>query len=111
MYKRFLWQGRGYACIAPKNSDDIVREGKELSHCVENYINDFSKGNTFIYFWRDINDIEIPFFTFEVKGDNHRIFELIQCYRYNDTTEKDDNCRKAIVEWARTKGIKIRCEV
>ena len=111
-YSKLLYTNGTFSIIAPKDSDDIKREGEVLNHCVANYISDFSRSATYLYFLRENNNINAPFFTLEVNSDfRGKNYSLEQCYTYNDTTNKTESCREFIKEWARVKHIKIRCEV
>ena len=46
----------------------------------------------------------------EVKLDGDR-YALMQCYTRHDRTEKTQECRDFIKEWAKLKGIRIQCNI
>lgn len=47
------------------NETDLIREGRELHHCVANYAKDHANGKTAILFIRRVNEPDVPFFTLE----------------------------------------------
>lgn len=59
----------GLCIIVPEKMGEILKEGKELHHCVGSYIGDVSKGKTTIIFIRQVNDKETPFYTMEWKNE------------------------------------------
>lgn len=57
----------GYLCIvAPKSTDDIIREGKTLHHCVGGYAARHFKEKTVILFLRHKRRPNVPFVTIEL---------------------------------------------
>lgn len=61
-----------YFIKLPKNSQEIILEGKALHHCVgsKHFIKDHSEGKTTILFVRKFNDIETPLYTMEFKSNS-----------------------------------------
>ncbi|WP_297634722.1 PcfJ domain-containing protein [uncultured Clostridium sp.] len=59
---------------AIKDMYEIIREGKELAHCVGRYAVDHAKKKTTILVVRRKENIEKPYYTVEVRKD-----EVIQC--------------------------------
>ncbi len=56
-------------CIRPARSvAELVKEGKELSHCVASYAGHVAAGDTSILFVRKIEAPDVPYFTLEWKG-------------------------------------------
>lgn len=55
----------GYIIAIPEKADEIVREGRELSHCVSRYAEDHATGSTCILFVRSIEQPDKPFVTIE----------------------------------------------
>lgn len=47
------------------NETDLIREGRELHHCVANYAKDHANGKTAILFIRRVKEPDVPFFTLE----------------------------------------------
>ena len=64
-----------YAFIFPKDESEIVKEGKNLHHCVGSYAKKhFVYGTSIIVFVRDKAHRETPLYTLELK--NNRIIQL-----------------------------------
>ena len=56
-------------CIRPARSvAELVKEGKELSHCVASYAGHVAAGDTSILFVRKIEAPDVPYYTLEWKG-------------------------------------------
>ena len=52
---------------AAQSQDELIEEGKALSHCVGSYAKAVARGETTILFIRRISAPEVPFFTLEFK--------------------------------------------
>lgn len=66
---KFNYAYNGYKIIAPKEPDDLIREGNVLSHCVGSYIGRMLKGQCNILFLRESVDDTHPLVTIEVVED------------------------------------------
>jgi hypothetical protein len=71
-YKGLTLKGKEFSIVAPKESNDVIREGESLSHCVASYVKDVAKGICKILFLRDTEDTTISKITIEVRGDRIR---------------------------------------
>lgn len=58
--------------IAPEETEDLVKEGNELSHCVSSYVDDVTRDKCKILFLRHKEEPEKPLATIEVRGLNIR---------------------------------------
>ena len=68
-YKDFKpYRGKKYIVIAPKNSNDLKKEGDTLNHCVASYIKRVIDGECLIYFLRIDKDESL--ITFEVRHND-----------------------------------------
>lgn len=68
-YKDFkTYNGKEYFVVAPKNSNDLKKEGDTLNHCVASYIKRVIDGECLIYFLR--KDKEESLITFEVRHND-----------------------------------------
>lgn len=67
--KSFEYKDSDYQIIACKDLSDLVKEGRELHHCVGSYINSVGKGSEYILFLRKIDNVETPFFTIDLTPD------------------------------------------
>lgn len=68
--KRLETEIGDYLFVVPKQLDDLIKEGKELHHCVgsSSYVNSHAKGKTTILFIRRKDYPNTPFFTLEFKN-------------------------------------------
>ncbi len=55
----------GFLIRPVRNSDELIREGKYLRHCVGSYVNLVASGQTSIFFIRKIEEPDVPFYTLE----------------------------------------------
>ena len=68
-YKDFKpYRGKKYIVVAPKNSNDLKKEGDTLNHCVASYIKRVIDGECLIYFLRIDKDESL--ITFEVRHND-----------------------------------------
>ena len=114
-YKQFLYETTKYQIIGAKEPNDLIMEGKELSHCVGGYVGRMASKKSFIYFIRMSDEVTKPFYTIEVKKqkikNNEYSYYLNQCYGFGDTIEKTNDLKNFIQKWARLKNIKINCRL
>lgn len=69
-----------YCIVAPKRANDLVKEGKKLHHCVASYVERVSENKTNIYFIRNKDAKDEPFYTVEVqKGIIKQVHGLNNC--------------------------------
>ena len=114
-YKKNLYKGDEYSVLAVSSVKAIIEEGQNLKHCVANYIEDFAKGDSFLYFIRRNDTPDKSLYTVELlensSNKKHIFMELNQCYGYRDTTEKSDALKRFILEWCGIKKISINCPI
>lgn len=67
--KRYAFSNGEYQIVIPKGVNDIIEEGKILSHCVGGYAERHMKGETTILFMRKCNAPAERLVTIEVKDD------------------------------------------
>ena len=79
MYEYF--EDDKYAVIAPQTPSAVVKEGRELNHCVGGYINRIISGTSIILFIREKKDIYKRLVTLEW---NSRSNKIVQNYGLND---------------------------
>lgn len=96
--KKYEWSDGTYQIIIPKGINDIVEEGKVLSHCVGGYAERHVNGKTTILFMRLASEPEKRLVTIEVKGDT-----ICQNYGYKDrrVTEKEKEFIEKWIAWVR----------
>jgi hypothetical protein len=88
-----------YAIIIPEKSEDIVKEGNELSHCVASYVKDVIDDKCKILFLRDAEDISKPLATIEIRG-----FNIRQARGYSNARIPEDQ-KEFIKLWAEEKRL------
>ena len=75
----------------PHSAEEIVNEGKVLCHCVGGYVERHLKAWTNIFFIRQRDKPDIPYYTIEVSND----FKIMQCHGYkNDKDGKPDEIKE-----------------
>ena len=74
-----------YAVIAPKNLNEIVKEGHALRHCVGAYAEDVGENGRTFLFLRLQSDATKPFYTMEVHGGR-----VTQCRGKSNCDMTDD---------------------
>ncbi|WP_340004441.1 PcfJ domain-containing protein [Paenibacillus sp. FSL K6-0276] len=64
--KRFRFQHKELFIIPATTSEDLIKEGKELSHCVGGYLTKYAHGKCDIFFVRKKDKPSEPYYTMEV---------------------------------------------
>ncbi len=97
-----------YSIIMPEDANDIIREGRELDHCVgrAGYIARMAKGYCRILFLRKNDDKGRSLLTIEERDGAIR-----QCYGFRDSYNKDAKIRDFIIEYAQRRNLRIDCTV
>jgi PcfJ-like protein len=100
-YKKLEYKTKTYSIVLPNESNDLIREGESLNHCVASYIKDVVNGICKILFMRKTDNIEKSKITIEVRGN-----KIVQAKGYSNRrpTYEEDNFIK---EWASQKGLVI----
>lgn len=65
----YEYVGSRYRIIAPKSNDDLVEEGRQMSHCVGTYGNRVANGECMIFFMRSNSSPTKSLVTIEVRRD------------------------------------------
>ena len=99
-YKDFKpYRGKKYIVIAPKNSNDLKKEGDTLNHCVASYIKRVIDGECLIYFLR--KDKEESLITFEVR---HNTIVQVRGLHNRKPTENE---QQALKEFAKCRKMEV----
>ncbi len=96
------WQERdhGYVVRYPQTINDFCREAIYMSNCLMTYIEALIKNDTTLLFMRKTDDVNKPFITIEIFGN-----ELMQAYHnYNQDCSKEEE--KWIRDYCGRHGIK-----
>lgn len=88
-----------FAVIAPSGTEDLVKEGNQLSHCVASYVRDVASDRCKILFLRESNNIDKPLATIEVRGLNIR---QARGFANRPLTEEQ---KEFVSKWAEEKGL------
>ncbi len=91
--KKYEYSDKNYAIIAPKNSLEIVDEGKNLGHCVGGYAPRHMSGALTILFMRDVKNPYSALYTIEMQGDR-----LVQI-RERKNCDPTPNAKKFVDKW------------
>lgn len=62
-----------FIVVLPKTPDDLIREGREMHHCVGTYIDRYAGEESIILFVRRIGAPDVPFITAEVSPNNRPV--------------------------------------
>ena len=99
-YKDFKeYKGKIYSVVAPKDSNDLKKEGDTLNHCVASYIKRVIDGECLIYFLR--KDKEESLITFEVR---HNTIVQVRGLHNRKPTENE---QKALREFAKYRKMEV----
>jgi len=98
-YKRLEYKRKDYSIVTPKEMQDLIKEGSELSHCIASYVQSVIDKRCQILFMRNTNDIDKPYVSIEVRNGNIRQVRGFA----NRATRKDE--KDFIKEWASKKGL------
>jgi hypothetical protein len=63
----FEYSDSAYRILAPKKPDDLIEEGRQLSHCVGSYVDRVASRDTFIFFLRKAAEPERSLVTVQVE--------------------------------------------
>ena len=99
-YKDFKeYKGKVYSVVAPKDSNDLKKEGDTLNHCVASYIKRVIDGECLIYFLR--KDKEESLITFEVR---HNTIVQVRGLHNRKPTENE---QQALKEFAKCRKMEV----
>lgn len=86
--KAFSFSYGQYEIVIPQNTQDIVKEGQEMHHCVGSYVNKVVNNDCYIVFVRNKNDLTTPYITAEI-FTNGRIGQYYLSHDRNITLDED----------------------
>ena len=99
-YKDFKeYKGKIYSVVAPKDSNDLKKEGDTLNHCVASYIKRVIDGECLIYFLR--KNKEESLITFEVR---HNTIVQVRGLHNRKPTENE---QQALKEFAKYRKMEV----
>lgn len=65
-YKNLEWKDKNLQTVVPSTPEEVVQEGKSLSHCVASYVGRITDSSTQIVFIRKNDEVNRPFYTMEI---------------------------------------------
>jgi len=91
----YVYSSNGYVIIPCETYEQIVEEGETLHHCVKTYSDKYQKGETNIFFIRNITSVTEPFVTLELKEK-----KVVQC-RANRNNKPIDEVVTFVNDWCK----------
>nr|DAL06346.1 MAG TPA: PcfJ like protein [Caudoviricetes sp.] len=95
---RFSWKDKEFTITPAKDAAEIIKEGRELHHCVgasDRYMNKMVRGESFICFLRKNDQPDVPYYTLEVDKD----MKLLQAYSAYDRQPDWEEINKVIKKY------------
>ena len=86
----------------PEDAKEVIREGKDLHHCVGNYVNSIKNGSSRILFIRKMKTEDVPYYTVEV-DDRGTILEVSGLMNDKATIE----VKQFVQNWAKKRNLEI----
>jgi hypothetical protein len=71
--KIYEYEDEKFIVILPKSPNDLIREGREMHHCVGTYINRYTEEESIILLIRRRQAPDVPFITAEISPDNRPV--------------------------------------
>lgn len=71
--KLYGYEDRKFIVTLPKSPNDLIREGREMHHCVGTYIDRYAEEESIILFIRRREAPDVPFITAEISPDNRPV--------------------------------------
>lgn len=103
--KRYAFSNGEYQIVIPIGVNDIIEEGKILSHCVGGYAERHMKGKTTILFMRKCNAPAERLVTIEVKGNR-----ICQNYGFHDrkVSPAEQKFINTWIQWVRAGSHRLK---
>jgi hypothetical protein len=97
--EKYEYTGKYYAVVAPTCIEDIMQEGRALSHCVgdsDRYWDRIERQESYVLFLRRVSDTDTPYYTLEIEPDG----TVRQKRTKYDRQEADiEDATKFLAEW------------
>jgi PcfJ-like protein len=101
-YQKLTYKTKTYSVIAPDEPNDLIKEGKTLSHCIASYVNDVVNKRCKIYFARPTQALDQSMLSIEVR-DNKFIRQVKG--KQNRIPSPDE--KEFIEKWASKVGLEV----
>lgn len=89
-----------YQIVLPKDTNDVVREGKMMRHCVASYIKKIADNKTLVLFLRRVKKVDDPFYTIEVRDG-----KVVQIKGFANKSVVEADVKAFIQEWINRKKL------
>lgn len=100
--KEYEYEDDTYIIRLPKDLPEIVNEGTSQHICIGGYTSRHAKGETNLFFLREKNDPDKPFYAIEMGNDKH----IVQIHGFgNKWLGNDPNAIPTVIRWLRKNGI------
>lgn len=106
-WEQYKYEDENYIIIPPNAPEDLISEGVKLKHCVGSYLEKVCDGGTSIFFIREKDDLDKPFFTLEIRDNKVR-----QCHGFAncDMTKEVEEflqkfCKEKNIEYNQSNAI------
>lgn len=93
--KKYIYENGDYIIIPAKSQDELIKESKELCHCVRTYADQMAKKETAIFFLRKAEEKDRPLYTIELKQN-----KIIQA-RGKNNCSLDPDAKAFVQKWER----------
>ena len=82
-----------FVIFPAESTEDLIKESKELHHCVKGYADNYALGKTNIFFMREKDKTDQPLYTIEINNE----MKLRQCRgKYNQSLEQGSEAEKVL---------------
>lgn len=81
--RRYFWQDDKYMIIPAGKCEELIKEGRELHHCVgasDIYMRNMAEGRTWILFLRKKDDLEKAYYTIEIRLSDDAVLQWYSAY-------------------------------
>ena len=90
----FADEEKGLQIVLPESIQDIIDEGRKLSHCVGGYAERHADGKLHIVFLRKISEPKTPYYTIEVSTKG----TIVQCRGFaNNTIQRGGSIKPQVI--------------
>lgn len=104
---KYNFESRGLIIRPATSTKELIDEGKALHHCVGGYADRYAKGETIILVIRKVEEVDKPYYTVEIKGNEIRqvrgkhnrqptedVEKFIEEFKENKLTKKSNKKNK-----------------
>lgn len=102
-YLAYTEKDSKYCIVVPKESQELVKEGQELRHCVGSYIKRVASGTSFIVFLRYKEAPEKSFTTIEINQED----KIVQIRKKHNADLVEKDAKEFLINWADINGLDI----